>query len=247
MRSFILLCFLLAASLAQDDTAGSSTTVDNAQHGPGNPDSAEKLMNSESTADVNEDEGMGKLIRPGGDQAVEAKNETVATKKPMACLCKGVDKMPEDSKVLSAGWKKRAKKCGTQQEEQQQADPEKCEPTGKVRCADKEELKKGSQCASKPKTRRQKEAAAAKKEAKAKEKAGKEDAAEMGAKSKCLSKYCNDDDNLNRPKKGTIPVTSIQCYDKCNKNHCIKLFDQGWEHWYECVQTCVGSCFRFEG
>jgi len=248
MRPFILVALFAAAVMGQDDgTAGSSATVDNAAHGVGNPDSASKLMNPEgASSEVNDDEGMGKLLRPGGDSQEAMSNSTVAPeKKPMACLCKGVDKMPEDSKVLSAGWKKRAKKCGAQQEEGEQADPEKCEPTGKVRCADKEEAKKGSQCASKPKTKRQKEAKAAAKEKKAKDKAAKEEGSEMAAKSKCLSKYCNDDDNLNRPKKGVVPVTSIQCYDKCNKNHCIKLFDQGWEHWYECVQTCVGSCFAF--
>merc|ERR1711918_174344 len=97
-----------------------------------------------------------------------------------------------------------------------------------------------------PKTRAQKEAKAKANAAKAAAGEAAEAQAAAEGKSKCLSKFCADEDNLNRAKGSLNPPSSLECYDRCQKSHCINLFDAGWEHWYECVQTCTGSCYQID-
>jgi len=202
------------------------------------------------------EQGTGKLIVPddmtektpeGGPEMVAAgddKNNTV-------CLCKKTKNMPPEAqdKVLAAGWKKRAKKCGESappsEPEPEVTDPNKCVKLTKPRCENKDVKKEKDQCASPVKSKKSKEESSAAQAAKAEEREKKEKLLESTVKAKCLSKYCSDEDNLNRPKGTAKPPTSMQCYDKCNKSHCAKLFDQGWEHWYECIQTCVNNCYKF--
>jgi len=167
-----------------------------------------------------------------------------------SCMCKkSADMAPESQdKVLSAGWKKRAKKCGESAPAslgEQLEDPNKCVKLSKPRCENKDIKKDKDQCGTPPKSKKDKEALEESKAAKAAEREAKSKLLEASTKAKCLSKYCADEDNLNRPKGNIKPPTSMQCYDRCNKSHCTKLFDQGWEHWYECIQTCVNNCYKF--
>jgi len=202
-------------------------------------------------ADMAPQEGMGAAYQPGSimqadDSTAEAivnATEEEQKKKDMVCLCKKVKNMPASAQedVLAAGWKKRAIKCaddGTEDGNMTAADAEKCTVIAKPKCKSKDDAKDDDQCARAPRSKQTaKDSAAAEKKAAL-------DAEKTALKSKCLSKFCADEDNLNKSKKPTTPPTSTACYDKCNKSHCVKLFDMGWEHWYECIQTCIGNCFK---
>lgn len=63
------------------------------------------------------------------------------------------------------------------------------------------------------------------------------------ASSKCLSKYCKTQNNLNAGPMA--PATPTECYDVCQVRNCERKFKvQGWEQWYSCVQTCVQQCYN---
>jgi len=255
----LLLGVIVLAHAAQlttsgDETAGASSTADNAAPQQVTPEGEADPGSEKKTSQ----QGAGRLVRPGMEEDVAEKksvsgaNTTLSAqeeeeKKKMVCLCKKSSKVPaeQDDKVLAAGWRKRAKKCEASAEENAQGE-DKCVVVKKAaRCETKEDRKKNEQCG-KPKTKKQKEAEIAARQTTKEAKQGEEAAEKKSQASKCLSKYCADADNLNRAKTDGKPPSGTQCYDRCNKSHCTKLFDSGWEHWYECVQTCVANCFAFE-
>lgn len=65
---------------------------------------------------------------------------------------------------------------------------------------------------------------------------------EVSVSSKCLSKFCKPQNNLNA---GPLqPASPTECFDVCQMRNCERKFKvQGWEAWYSCVQTCVSSCY----
>merc|ERR1711907_53731 len=202
------------------------------------------------------------------DGEQQGESMTMGKKQGDKCLCKAEKKRPveedELEKVLAAGWKKRAKKCaggpasgatGPDGTPLDPVDPNcpKCPPPPppdpnkcikvKPRCEKKPDKEK-PQCQTPKMTLAEREADVVAATQKAEERDKRDRLLEKATKAKCLSKFCDPENDLNRHRKGK-PPTSMQCFDRCNKQHCVRVFDVSWDQWWMCMQSCVNSCFKF--